>query len=197
MLGSFQAQNAALAVAAVDVLSHTQGFSMDAARANRALADIQFPGRMEVIQENPQVILDGAHNPQKALALSKSMAELYPHSSFTLICGMLRSKDAAQSVKHLLPRARRVVAVTPHAVGRASLDAAELAGIIRNIGYAGRVDVYPDVIQALDVVLESAGPGETILVTGSLYMVGEARGYWVKPETLLIEAELTRDALSP
>jgi dihydrofolate synthase/folylpolyglutamate synthase len=196
LLGSFQAQNAGLAIAAVDLLAHNHNFSMTSDIANRTLADIQFPGRMEIIQENPRVILDGAHNPQKMLALSKSIAQLYPNTSFTLICGMLCSKDTSQSLKHLLSQSRRVVTVKPQVLGRACVEASDLAGVVRDIGYAGPIDTFPDVTQALDTILAEAKPDDMILVTGSLYMLGEARSYWVSPESLLIESELAEDSLS-
>jgi dihydrofolate synthase/folylpolyglutamate synthase len=196
LIGSFQAQNAGLAVAAVDVLAHTHSFPMTSDIANRALAGVQFPGRMEIVQENPRVILDGAHNPQKTLALSRAMAELYPNTSFTLICGMLRSKDTSQSLKHLLSQSKRIVTVKPQVVGRACMEAADLAGVVRGIGYTGPIDVLPDVTQALDTILAKAKPDDMILVTGSLYMLGEARNHWVSPESLLIEAELAEDSLT-
>jgi dihydrofolate synthase/folylpolyglutamate synthase len=181
----------------VDVLAHAHGFAIEPEMANDALAGVQFPGRMEVIQQNPTVILDGAHNPQKTLALSRSMAELYPDTRFTLICGMLQSKDASQSLRPLLPGAKRVVTVKPQVLGRNRLEASHLAETIRGIGYTGALDVLADVTQALDLILPKAGAEDVILVTGSLYMVGEARNYWVKPETLLIEAELNKDPLCP
>ena len=57
------------------------------------------------------------------------------------------------------------------------------------MGYDGPLDVYSDVMQALESVLQDAKPDEIVLITGSLYMIGQARGYWVSPQRLLIEAE--------
>jgi folylpolyglutamate synthase/dihydropteroate synthase len=64
-----------------------------------------------------------------------------------------------------------------------------MADVVRELGYDRAVEVYPDVLQAMDAVLGRSRPDDLILITGSLYMIGEARGYWISPQRLLIEAE--------
>lgn len=190
LTGFFQAQNAGLAVAAVDVLAHDHGFSLDSEIINETLIDLVFPGRMEAIQESPTVILDGAHNPQKMSALANAMAEIYPEKKFTLICGMLGTKDASCSIASLLPQAERVITAKPQVVGKPGIEAINLAEMIRADSYSNQLDVCSSVKQAIELALNEAKPDDIILVAGSLYMLGEARGYWVNPEDLLLKAEL-------
>ena len=192
ILGPFQGQNAGLAVAAADVLARERGFALSPETVRESLAEFRFPGRMEVMQQAPLAILDGAHNPQKASALAEALQSLYPDRAYTLVFGMLSAKDVEASLQHLLPMSTRFVAVRPQVVGKRTMEASEMAEIVRGMGYRRPIDVYPRVGEALAAVMPEARPDEFVLVTGSLYMLGEARDYWVKPRDLLVDAELGR-----
>jgi dihydrofolate synthase/folylpolyglutamate synthase len=187
--GPFQAQNAGLAIAAADVLAHECGMALSEQTVREQMAGARLPGRLEVMQREPLVILDGAHNPQKARSLAEAMRALYPDRNYTLIFGMLGTKDAAGSLSHLLPRATRVAVTRPLVKGKRATEPEELADVVRDLEYDGALDVYPNVLQAMDEVLGQAGPDDLVLITGSLYMIGEAREYWVTSQRLLIEAE--------
>jgi len=186
LLGPFQAKNAGLAIAAVDILSHRHHFSVSAQSINNSLRDLKFPGRMEVVQKKPTVILDGAHNPQKMAALAKAMKKLYPNKRFILICGILKTKNASLSFNSLLPRAKRIITVKPQVIGKPAMGAKELADIIKTVGYNGKIDIRPDILKAVKTVLKEVSPEEIILITGSLYLVGQARAYWVDPKNILL-----------
>ena len=144
---------------------------------------------MEIVQNNPTVILDGAHNPQKMAALAQSMQELYPDKRYLLICGMIGTKDSQSSIVHLLPQAEKIIISKPQVVGKPGIEAADLAKIVREVGYQGEIEVCPEVSTAIAQVLGKANFDDLILVTGSLYMLGEARNYWIKAEDLLLKAE--------
>jgi dihydrofolate synthase/folylpolyglutamate synthase len=189
VLGPFQAQNAGLAIAAVDVLAHESGMALSQETVREQLAGARLPGRLEVMQQEPLVILDGAHNPQKAQSLAHALRTLYPDRTYTLIFGMLGTKDAASSLAHLVPRAARVAVTRPHVEGKRATEPHELAEVVTSVGYDGPLGVYPGVMDALGEMLKDAAPNDLIVITGSLYMIGEARGYWVNPQRLLIEAE--------
>ncbi len=189
LLGSFQAENAALAIVAVDILAHQYNLDIDSSIINKQLQEIYFPGRMEIIQKEPTVILDGAHNPQKTTALAKSMLELYPGKKYVLICGMLGTKDAQSSITQLLPQAKRVIVSQPQVIGKPGIEATTLAKIVKNTGFQGPVEIYPEVPIAIEQTLKKANIDDVILVTGSLYMLGEARNYWVPVENILLNAE--------
>lgn len=189
ILGPFQAQNAGLAIAAADILAHEHGMALSEQVVREQMASARLPGRLEVMQHEPLVILDGAHNPQKARSLANAMRALYPDRKYTLIFGMLGTKDAANSLSYLLPQSMRVAVTRPLVKGKRATEPEELADVVRGLGYSRALDVYPNVLQAMQEVLGQTAPDELIVITGSLYMIGEAREYWVSSQRLLIEAE--------
>jgi len=81
------------------------------------------------------------------------------------------------------------VVTQPQVKGKRATEPSEMADIVRGLAYTGSLEVYPDVLQGMDEVLGKAGPDDLILITGSLYMIGEAREYWITSERLLVEAE--------
>jgi len=189
LLGVFQVENAALAIATVDIIAHKHNLQIDSSIINEQFQEINFPGRMEIIQNNPTVILDGAHNPQKMAALAKSMRELYPDKKYILICGMLGTKDSRSSIVHLLSQAEKVVISKPQVAGKPGMEARDLAKIVRETGYQGEIKICPEISLAITEVLEKADSEAIVLITGSLYMLGEAREYWIRTEDLLLQAE--------
>ncbi|MBN1887485.1 MAG: hypothetical protein JW850_05830 [Thermoflexales bacterium] len=185
MSGLFQPANAALAVAAADVLAHEYGLPIAAESVSAALAEVRFAGRMEVIQSAPLVILDGAHNPHKMQALIDSLRAIYPGRKVVAVLGILMVKDARAMVSALLPMLSRVVVSQPYVPGKPSLPPQALAAIIRDTAPGLPLQVADSVQQGIALALEELDAGDLVLVTGSLYMVGEARNYWVPREQLL------------
>jgi dihydrofolate synthase/folylpolyglutamate synthase len=188
--GTFQGENAALAVTACCVLSHQKGLSISSEQINQAMQNLRFPGRMERVQIQPTVILDGAHNPQKIAALAESMKRLYPNKKYILVVGMLATKDAEHSLSPIIVNAKKVITATPHVIGKPSIKSEELAAVVKRINPSVRIDAYEDVKTAIKSALEEAKLSEIILITGSLYLVGEARDFWYPKEKLLVEAEM-------
>jgi dihydrofolate synthase/folylpolyglutamate synthase len=187
--GIFQPQNAATAVMAVDILSSRHQIPLTSEKIERALRSIKFAGRMEKVQAHPTVILDGAHNPQKMESLARSLQAVYGNRTYTLIVGMLATKDASSSITYLLPNVHRVVATSPHIFGKPSIKIEDMAGLIRTIDPAKNVETADNAVEAIRRVLNGAVPGELIVVTGSIYMLGEAREHWFPKKDILLEAE--------
>jgi len=187
--GTFQGENAALAVTACCVLAHQKGLLINSKQISKALMNLKFPGRMEKVQIQPTVILDGAHNPQKMVALAESMQRLYPNKKYILVVGMLATKDAQHSLFSLIQNAKKVIATTPHVIGKPSIGSEELATMVKRINPLIEIDAYEDVKTAIKRALEEAKSSDIILITGSLYLVGEARDFWYPKEKLLFEAE--------
>ncbi|MDA0243620.1 MAG: Mur ligase family protein [Chloroflexi bacterium] len=170
----YQAHNAAVALAAVDVLGHSHSLRISAAQAERVLTAVRFAGRLETVQENPLVILDGAHNPHKMATLVASLQAKYPQQKATAVVGSIAGKNAEAMLSALAPLVGRWVFTQPHVPGKPAIPPAELAGLV------GETAVP---VQTADIVQEAlavafADPSDYILITGSLYLVGEARGYW-------------------
>ncbi len=191
MRGVFQPENAALSIAAVDILAERFGFRFRAEDADSALKELVFPGRMEVMQERPLVMLDGAHNPAKMAALVDSLKALYPDRQLTAVVGILESKDARGMLESLSPHVSSWTVTRPHVLGKPSAAPEELRHIIQNLAPASNVQVAENVKEALDGALAQAGVEDFILVTGSLYLVGEARELWHPRSDILRALENT------
>jgi dihydrofolate synthase/folylpolyglutamate synthase len=185
--GKFQAVNAALAVTAVDLIAEQCGLSVTRDVLQAALQGARFPGRLEVVQHEPLVILDGAHNPHKMGALVETLQALHPGRRAIVVLGLLASKDAEAVLAALVPLAQRWIVTQPRVLGKPALAPAELAAAVRRAAPGADVETAERVDAGLERALQLAESESLVLVTGSLYMLGEARNRWVSPETLLTE----------
>jgi dihydrofolate synthase/folylpolyglutamate synthase len=188
--GEFQYENAALAVASLDLLA---GLGMLEVSEEAVRKGLQAPvaGRFEIIQEHPLVILDGAHNQHKAQALAASLASAYPDQKLTLILGTLSIKDFSGMIKTLAPVTGKWIATQPKVYGKPAAPASALAEVIRKVTPEIEVNETDNVRTAIDTALAQAEEGEIIVVTGSLYLLGEARGVWRPVDRILEEIEQT------
>jgi len=187
--GRHQAENAGVAHAVLDALSAAGIASVDDDARRRGYASATWPGRLELLRvDDHEALLDGAHNPAGAAALATALDDLRPYLAggdllapppLTLVHGSMADKDVDGIVAALdragaLRDARIVATQVP---GERALPAAELARRWRAVRPAARIDAVPDVGAALAGAL--AGATGTIVVAGSLYLVGEARRRWL------------------
>ena len=128
------------------------------------IARTEWPGRLEHISEGPEIILDGAHNPAGARALAAYIDRFYAGRPITLIYGAMRDKAVAEIAGVLFPRAARVIATAPRQPRALSPD------VIREIAEHPNLQCAPDIGSALSRI-----EGETVFITGSLFLVAEAR----------------------
>jgi dihydrofolate synthase/folylpolyglutamate synthase len=188
MAGTFQAENAAIAITACDVALRERKCTIGADEINNALSTLEFPGRMERVQDQPTVILDGAHNPQKMKSLAETMQRVFP-DPYILIVGMLATKDAKQSLASVLPLAKKVIATEPRVIGKPSVSGEQMRRIIQHMAPSLEVEVHPDAKEATRQAVEKAKPEDLILITGSLYMLGDVRNIWYPKEEILFHTE--------
>lgn len=184
--GRHQAANVAIADALLDALATAGIARTDAAARRIGYASAVWPGRLELLTVGDRdVLLDGAHNPAGATALAVALDDLRPFlvdGPVTLITASMADKDVA-GVVEALSRARAMagatVACTSLDVPRA-MPAAELAARWQSGFLGARVVVEPDPLAALDGALSGpAAAGGPVIVAGSLYLVGAARGHLV------------------
>lgn len=185
----YQQANAALAIGAVDWLAGVYRFPFDEGHIHAALDHFTFPGRFEIVARRPLVLLDGAHNRPKMQALVESLSASYPDRPVTAVVGMLYSKDAATLLAALQPVAHRLILTQPQVFGKPAQSLENLVQAAHTVAPACPVTVAPDVQTALDEALASTDPGGLILVTGSIYLVGEARERWYPRDALLRQLE--------
>ncbi|TGU71088.1 bifunctional folylpolyglutamate synthase/dihydrofolate synthase [Geomonas terrae] len=171
LLGRYQSGNAALALACAELLGAI-GFPVTPQAMAAGVANARWPGRMELFGDAPRVLLDGAHNPAGARALAEALDDI-PRGRLFLVIGVMADKELSGILSPLLPLAERVFAVTP-ALDRA-LPAVELAGYCLGAGVealaAGSVG------EGVELARNVAGDDDLIVVCGSLFTVGEARGH--------------------
>jgi dihydrofolate synthase/folylpolyglutamate synthase len=174
--GAHQHRNLALAIAAAVELAGRHGFPITAASIAAGIRQTRWPGRLERIErDGVEWILDVAHNPAGAWALragmSSSLGERKPH---TLVFSCLRDKPAAEMAQILFPLFERVIFAPLHSARAITLD--ELLAAARATGTpAVAAESVP---QALQLALQSVrqiAKGSAIVVSGSVYLVGEAR----------------------
>jgi dihydrofolate synthase / folylpolyglutamate synthase len=168
--GRHQLDNAAVAVALLDVL-HRQGHRMPDAALRRGIEDPGWPGRLERFRFGGRdVLLDAAHNPAGALALAAHLGRL-GWTGVTLVFGAMADKDVAGMLAPLLPLCAQLICVTPPSPR--AMPAADLARAARaEAGRGLRVDITPDPADALRDAVTAAAP---IVVAGSIFLVGPVR----------------------
>ena len=167
--GRFQLVNAASAITAARLL-YDAGFTVTDDAIRKGLATAVWPGRLELFEGAPPVLLDGAHNPAGAISLCESLKD-FSYKRLFLVIGTMADKAWQDTVAPLLSFADKVITVAP-AIERA-LAAEELACYCRGTG----VDAFSAgaVNAGLANAKKLANSDDLILVTGSLFTVGEAR----------------------
>jgi len=175
LLGSHQVVNAATAIGVADTLAG-RGIKITAEAVRRGVARARWPGRLETVSREPLVVLDGAQNRASANALASAVKKIFrdrgKYRNMTLVLGVSKDKDIKGILDELLPIADSAILTKSKVVGRAAEPSA-----IRELMSAGDKDVYvtSKVREALDKAFSIAGREDMILVTGSLFVVGEAR----------------------
>jgi dihydrofolate synthase/folylpolyglutamate synthase len=168
LLGSFQAENVALAVAALAEL-RDQGIEIADGAIRDGIAATRWPARFDRVREVPTVIVDGAHNAPAARALGSAFRELFPDRKAILVVGILNDKDLVGMALALGPLASRVFACRPQTPRAYPVE--DVAAAFRAYAEATAV---PRVGQAIDASLAAAAPDDVLLITGSIYTAGEA-----------------------
>ncbi len=157
LAGAHQVDNAVTAALALEEL----GFSP------AGIAETRWPGRLEHISPNPDIVLDGAHNPAGARALVRYLETYYSDRKRWMIFGAMRDKAVAEMAEILFPLAHELILTA--ADSPRSLPPVELAAL------AGRGRAVANIGAALQIAAREASADDAIIITGSLFLVGEAR----------------------
>jgi dihydrofolate synthase/folylpolyglutamate synthase len=169
LAGRHQAENAVTAIAAADLLE-AAGFRLSETVIRRGLTQASWPGRLQIVADRPRILLDGAHNPAGAQALSAFVQEHRPTlGRLVLVFGVLKDKDWETMLALLGPLADQIILTHPPADRGADPHDLLLAD-----RYCPKVEIAADPGEGLALARAAAGVDDTILVTGSLYMVAAA-----------------------
>lgn len=169
LLGEHQVLNCNVAINAVEVLSKIEDFNIN--NIEKGVFNAKWIGRLEVLRENPLIVIDGAHNIQGIKMLKKNILEYFDYDDMYLLIGILSDKQVDDMIKEIVPLSKKVIALTPHS------DRAELASELReHIKMVNKnVLSFEDYNEGLEEILKDAKENDLILVTGSLYMIGDMR----------------------
>ena len=173
LLGAHQADNAAAAVAAAEILTG-QGYPLAPEAIGCGLDRAVWPGRLEIVSHEPLVVLDGAHNPDGIRALVRALPEVFRRERFDFLLGILDNRPVEEMAAQLAPLARRVVVTTVPGGTAPSAEVSRLASAFVPSGI--KVESVPDPAAALEQALNSLPAGGMLCVCGSLYLVGTIRG---------------------
>jgi len=181
LVGRHQLRNVALAIATAEELSG-QGFvGISPEAIERGIRQTHWPGRFQVIpaqvspakaspeRSSPELVLDVAHNPAGAWALRSALSERYEDRRLIFVFGAMRDKAISEMTEILFPLAERVFATRPENPRSASPEEIQQAGVRTG----SEVEVAPDVASALQRATVLAGPSGVVVITGSIYLVGE------------------------
>ncbi len=157
LAGEHQVENAQTAAVALDVLGVPA----------RGISDTRWPGRLEHVCPNPDIILDGAHNPAGARALARYLKRFYPGRKLWLIYGAMRDKSVEEIADILFPLAHELILTAP------KFSRALRPEALQELDERGRT--APSIQEALDLARATPSAEDVIVVTGSLFLVGEAR----------------------
>ena len=175
LAGRHQVVNASLALAAAEILME-KGFSINEDRVREGVAGAKWPGRMELVSGSPRVLLDGAHNPGATRALKQALQEEFPRKRLIMVLGIMADKEISKMMSNLIPSADLLILSRPYMDRAASLET------LRKNASAWRKPIreMADVGTAVEMAMAEGGKDDLVVVTGSLFTVGEARAYLIR-----------------
>jgi dihydrofolate synthase/folylpolyglutamate synthase len=163
LAGEHQVENAATAALALTRLGISDTV------IEEGIARAEWPGRLERVSDHPEIILDGAHNPAGARALAAYIERFYSGRCVRLIYGVMRDKAIDEIAGILFPLARQVIVTAPRQARALSPEA------VLQVAEHPDIRTAPDLSQALAMLRAHAAPGDALFITGSLFLVAEAR----------------------
>jgi dihydrofolate synthase/folylpolyglutamate synthase len=173
LLGGYQLYNAATAVGAVEALSH-YNIDISGSAIFKGLASVEWPGRLEVVQRSPLVVLDSAKDMEAMRALAEAIKDL-PHKKLIAVVSISSDKNISEMIRNLSPVVDRFIVTSHTVMGRA----AERVKIGEEVEKSKKpwesIELVDD---AVSRALVLAGIDDMVLVTGSVFAVGEARRRW-------------------
>ncbi len=179
LLGRHQADNAATAITAVETLK-VKGLNISEKAIRDGLKKVKWTGRLEIIQNNPTLILDGAHNPSGIKIVRDALEEIFSYHRLILILAIFADKDYKKMIQILAPNADLIIATkakNPRAASPQTI-AKEAAQYIDE----NKIIVTENIPQAINCALSNSKEDDLICITGSLYTVGEAKRYFKSKE---------------
>lgn len=171
LLGEHQILNLSVALNIIETLFEEENIIINEELIEKSLEDVKWIGRLEVLRKKPIVVIDGAHNIDGIIALKKNIKKYFKYNKLYLLLGILADKQVKDMIKEITPLAEKVYALTPHS------DRAELCEDLKNeiLKVNCNTIALESYDEAFSLALKEAGEEDLILISGSLYMIGDMR----------------------
>ncbi len=170
LLGQHQLLNCSTAIHCIEELIHL-GVKVEKKDIIAALKSVEWKGRLEVLENAPLVVIDGAHNRDGIKKLSESIGTYFKYKKLVLILGILADKEVEKMVEVISKRAERIITVTPHS-NRAELSK-DLEIVVKK--YNPNCESVDEYKEAFLKAKQYCNKDDLLLVAGSLYMIGDMR----------------------
>ena len=171
LLGEHQISNLLVALKAFEIISKIDNFSINEEDIKKSIYNVKWIVRLEIMSSNPIIVIDGAHNIQGITLLKTNVEKYFEYDNLYLLLGILADKQVEDMVKTIVPMAKKVYALTPNS------DRAELAVELKKVveKYNEDCTAFENYEDAMKSILKEAKSDDLILISGSLYMIGDMR----------------------
>jgi dihydrofolate synthase/folylpolyglutamate synthase len=171
LLGEHQILNLGVAINTIEVLCEEENIILNKNIIEKSLEDVKWMGRLEVLGKKPTIVIDGAHNIDAIKALRKNIERYFKYNKIYLLLGILADKQVKEMIEEITPIAEKIYALTPHS------ERAELSEDLKNeiLEYNLNTVALESYEEAFALALKEAKEEDLILISGSLYMIGDMR----------------------
>lgn len=171
LLGEHQIINLGVVLNAIEALFEIENIPLDKNIVEKSLEDVKWIGRLEVLGRKPTILIDGAHNIDAIKALKNNVEKYFKYNKIYLLLGILADKQVKEMIEEITPMAEKVYALTPHSE-RAELSEDLKKEIVKCNSNVVAMENYDEAFLS---ALKEAGEEDLILISGSLYMIGDMR----------------------
>ena len=182
--GEHQLKNAAVAVMTLEVLRQYYATIVDDVDLQSGLEGTKWPGRLEMVSQEPRILIDGAHNPEGAATLAAALQNVYSYKKLHMMIGMLATKNHTGYLRHILPLVDTLIITEAnfHKKGDASLLAEIARGLLQEMNLEADIVVERDWKQALTLLTNRTEQDDLAVVSGTLYLISDVRS-WITYQT--------------
>ena len=174
LIGSYQPKNASVAITAIELL-RGKGYRISDDDIYEGLKNVKWPGRFEILGENPVFVLDGAHNPHGMRATADSLKNHFDGRKIHFVVGAMADKDVKGMMSMLVPMADSFIAVKPD--NPRAMEAEDLSALLCSVG--AKAQSCDSIGKAVKLAVEKAGKDGIVACLGSLYFSGEIRNAYL------------------
>jgi len=175
LLGHHQIENSILVLLTVEELRN-QGWKITEGAVHQGMEKVIWRGRLELLQKNPKLLVDSAHNPMGISNLVKAIKTIFQYEQLILVFGVLEDKDYRKMFQMIAPLAEKVVLTRP--LSDRALEPEKLLDLYS--GWSGKIEVIPDIKTAWKRAVGSAKRNDMVCGAGSIYFIGKVLRLWEK-----------------